>query len=82
MHAYTITEDTPTDRRVRFERLETFTHPDGYTLAIRHAHWEARTDGFPALLWLRDRHGLLALLDPASALPTWLADTAPDWADR
>ena len=82
MHAYTVTEDTSTDRRVRFERLETFTHPDGYVVAVRSAHWEARDDGFPTRLWLRDRHGDLSLLDPANTLPEWLAATAPDWADR
>ena len=82
MHAYTILQDTSTDRRVRFERVETFTHPGWYVVAVRSAHWEARNDGFPARLWLTDRHGDTFLVDPANILPDWLTDTAPDWADR
>ena len=82
MHAYTVIEETPTKLKLRFEHLQAFECPDGTPMHVRTVHWEARDDGFPARLWLTDRHGLLALLDPASTLPDWLADTAPDWADR
>ena len=82
MHAYTITEDTPTDRKLRFEHLCPYELPDSTTMHVRHVHWEARNDGFPARLWLTDRRGETGLVDPHATLPMWLADTAPDWADR
>ena len=82
MHTYTILENTSTNRKLRFGSLRTYRCPDGTPMHVRTVHWEARDDGFPARLWLTDRHGDTFLVDPNSVLPMWLADTAPDWADR
>lgn len=82
MHAYQHLEDTSTSRKLRFEHLRVLECPDGTNLWVRTVHWEARDDGFPARLWLTDHRGDTALVDPLATLPTWLADTAPDWADR
>ena len=82
MHAYQHLEDTSTSHKLRFKRLQPYELPDGTPMHVRTVHWEARDDGFPARLWLTDRHGDTFLVDPANILPEWLADTAPDWADR
>ena len=82
MHAYTITEETPTKLKLRFEHLHIFECPDDTVMWVRTVHWEARDDGFPARLWLTNHHGGTFLADPANNLPDWLTDTAPDWADR
>ena len=82
MHAYTVTRSTPTERKLRFEHLRDYERPDGTPMWVRTVHWEARDDGFPARLWLTDHRGDTALVDPNATLPMWLADTAPDWADR
>lgn len=82
MHAYTVLEDTPTDRKLRFEQLMPFDWPDGTASLVRTVHWEARPEGFPDRLWVTNSHGWWHPIDPLADLPDWLAATAPHWADR